>query len=132
MMCHMGADGDPSVAAVPVGELSGEAMALARSGRTDHRAAVGGVKAVTHSDNTVVEVTVLGRPHELSDGGDGMMCHMGADGDPSVAAVPVGELSGEAMALARSGRTDHRAAVGGVKAVMHSDNTVVEVTVYDS
>ncbi|MED6127033.1 hypothetical protein PIB30_084178, partial [Stylosanthes scabra] len=73
-----------------------------------------------------------GRPRVLGDGGDGMMRHMGADGDLSVAAVRVGELSGGATALARSGRTDHRAAAGGVKAVTHSDNTVVEATVCDS
>ncbi|MED6212621.1 hypothetical protein PIB30_085255 [Stylosanthes scabra] len=59
-----------------------------------------------------------------------MMCHMGADGDPFVAAVPVGELFGGTMALAQSGRTDHRVAAGGMKAVMHSDNTVVGAT-YD-
>ncbi|MED6124731.1 hypothetical protein PIB30_061702 [Stylosanthes scabra] len=45
---------------------------------------------------------------------------MGADGDPYVAVVPVGELSGGAMALARSGRTDRRAVAGGV-----TDNTTV-------
>ncbi|MED6116260.1 hypothetical protein PIB30_098463 [Stylosanthes scabra] len=39
-----------------------------------------------------------------------------------MAAVPVGEQSGGAMALAQSGRTDRRAAVGGVKV---TDNTAV-------
>ncbi|MED6198375.1 hypothetical protein PIB30_065760 [Stylosanthes scabra] len=67
--------------------------------------------------------------HELDDGADWMMCHMGADGDPSMAVVLVGELSGEAMALGRSGRTNHRAAGGWVMVVTHSDNTVVEATV---
>ncbi|MED6124278.1 hypothetical protein PIB30_057472 [Stylosanthes scabra] len=52
----MGVDGDPSVADVPVGELSSDAMALERSGRTDHRAADSGVKAVTHFNNTVDEI----------------------------------------------------------------------------
>ncbi|MED6174003.1 hypothetical protein PIB30_064888 [Stylosanthes scabra] len=73
-----------------------------------------------------------GLPHELGDGADGTMCHMGADGDPSVAAVPKGELSGEVIALERSGTMDHRAVDGGVKAVTHSDNIVDEATVCDS
>ncbi|MED6185938.1 hypothetical protein PIB30_061945 [Stylosanthes scabra] len=97
-----------------------------------------GVRTHPHGDQRAwseeghVESPRPGCPHELGDGADGMMCHMGADGDPFVAALPMGELSGEAMALERSGRKDHRAAAGGVKSVTHSDNTVVEATVCDS
>ncbi|MED6137038.1 hypothetical protein PIB30_061228 [Stylosanthes scabra] len=53
MMCRTGADGDPSVADVPVGAQSGGAMARTPSGRTDHRAAAGGERTVTRSHKTV-------------------------------------------------------------------------------
>ncbi|MED6172510.1 hypothetical protein PIB30_050714 [Stylosanthes scabra] len=56
---------------------------------------------------------------------------MGADGDPSVADVPEGELSDEAMALERNGTMDNSDAEGGVMVVANSDNTDDEETVCD-
>ncbi|MED6211974.1 hypothetical protein PIB30_078645 [Stylosanthes scabra] len=70
--------------------------------------------------------------HVLDDGADGMMSHMGADGDPSMASVPEDELSDEAMALERSGKMDNRDTIDGMMVVTNSGNTGDEETVYDS
>ncbi|MED6222914.1 hypothetical protein PIB30_069019 [Stylosanthes scabra] len=73
-----------------------------------------------------------GRPRASGDGAAWMMCRTGAAGDPSVAAVPVGAQSGGAMARAPSGRTDHRAAAGGVRNVTCSHKTVAAAIGCDS
>ncbi|MED6213985.1 hypothetical protein PIB30_098708 [Stylosanthes scabra] len=74
----------------------------------------------------------LGLHPVLDDGADGMMSHMGADVDPSVASVPEDEQSDESMALRRSGKMDHRDAADGVMAVTNAGNTGDEETVCDS
>ncbi|MED6162653.1 hypothetical protein PIB30_072584 [Stylosanthes scabra] len=69
---------------------------------------------------------------ELDDGVDGMMSHMGADTDPSMASVPEDEQPDESMALGRSGKMDQSDADDGVMAVTNSGKTGDEETVCDS
>ncbi|MED6194852.1 hypothetical protein PIB30_032402 [Stylosanthes scabra] len=59
MRSRTGVAGDPSVAAVPVDAQSGEAMAWAPSGMTDHSAA-GWVRSVTRSHTTMAAATGCG------------------------------------------------------------------------
>ncbi|MED6223553.1 hypothetical protein PIB30_075061 [Stylosanthes scabra] len=68
----------------------------------------------------------------LDDGVDGMMSHMGADADPSVASMPEDKQSDESMAPGRSGKMDHRDADDRVMAVTNSGNTGDEEMVCDS